>query len=182
MDIDKIFTLFYSDNPILLETVKAHSEAVAALAEKCLRENAIEADLEFVREAALLHDIGVVRCDAPGIHCFGNLPYICHGIEGRKMLNDLGFPRHALVCERHTGAGLTINDIRSQNLPLPLRDMLPIYIEEKAICYADKFFSKSGNLREEKPLGKVMAQMKAHGEEVMTRFMELHEIFRHNIN
>lgn len=182
MDIDNIFALFYSGNPILLETVRIHSEAVADLAGRCLYENGIDADLDFVREAALLHDIGVVRCDAPGIHCFGTLPYICHGIEGRKMLDDLGLPRHALVCERHTGAGITIQDIRRQGLPLPLRDMLPISIEEKAVCYADKFFSKSGNLREEKPLGKVTAQMKAHGDDVLKRFMELHEIFRHNIN
>ena len=48
---------------------------------------------------------------------------------------------YARVCERHTGAGLTLHDILSQNLPLPHHDLQPETIEEKLICYADKFFS-----------------------------------------
>ena len=50
---------------------------------------------------------------------------------------------HALVCERHVGVGLSKTDIENQRLPLPLRDMLPISIEEQIICFADKFFSKN---------------------------------------
>lgn len=177
MDIAKIFNLFYNDNNELLETVAIHSECVAGKALDCLRKRGIEADLEFVREAALLHDIGVVRCDAPSIHCYGSLPYICHGVEGRKMLEELSLPRHALVCERHTGSGLSVDDIIRQELPLPRRDMLPVSIEEKVICYADKFFSKSGNLREEKPLEKVIGQMERFGPDSLSRFMELHRLF-----
>lgn len=126
----------------------------------------------------MLHDIGVVRCDAPSIYCYGSLPYICHGVEGRRMLDELALPRHALVCERHTGSGLSCDDIIRQNLPLPHRDMLPISLEEKLICYADKFFSKSGNLTQEKPLEKVIGQMKSFGEDSFNRFMQLHSLFR----
>ncbi len=79
----------------------------------------------------MLHDIGVVRCNAPSIHCLGELPYICHGVAGREMLDNLGLHRHALVCERHTGSGLTVEDIIRQRLPLPHREMLPITTEEK---------------------------------------------------
>ncbi|MDE6077908.1 MAG: HDIG domain-containing protein, partial [Muribaculaceae bacterium] len=61
LDISGIFNLFYKDNPELLSTVATHSECVARKALECLRIKDIEADLEFVREAALLHDIGVVR-------------------------------------------------------------------------------------------------------------------------
>ncbi|MDE6424482.1 MAG: HDIG domain-containing protein [Muribaculaceae bacterium] len=177
LDISGIFNLFYKDNPELLSTVATHSECVARKALECLRIKNIEADLEFVREAALLHDIGVVRCNAPAIFCYGDLPYICHGVEGSRMLSELGLERHALVCERHTGSGLTIDDIVRQNLPLPHRDMCPRSIEEKAICYADKFFSKSGVLTEEKPLDKVMRQMEKFGPDSLRRFLDLHLIF-----
>lgn len=181
MNIDEIFEKFYIGNPELLSTVRIHSGCVARKALGCLCSNNIEADLNFVKEAAMLHDIGVVRCNAPSIFCFGQLPYICHGVEGRKILDSMGLPRHALVCERHTGSGLTIADIKAQNLPLPLRDMLPLSIEEKAICYADKFFSKSGDITEEKTLEKVIAQMEAHGKASLLRFLELHSMFKSNL-
>lgn len=177
MNIPEIFNLYYKDNPKLLATVATHSECVARKALDCLRLKGVEADEQFVKEAALLHDIGVVKCNAPAIYCYGTLPYICHGVEGRDMLDSIGLHRHALVCERHTGSGLTIEDIERQNLPLPHRDMCPVSIEEKVICYADKFFSKSGVLTEEKPLKKVIKQMQRFGDDSLRRFLELHSIF-----
>ena len=62
------------------------------------------------------------------------------------------FPRHALVCERHTGAGLSLKDIMDQKLPVPPREMLPVSMEEQVICFADKFFSKT-HLDREKTVG-----------------------------
>ena len=38
-----------------------------------------------------------------------------------KMLDSEGLPQHALVCERHIGVGLTMEDIRLQKLPLPFK-------------------------------------------------------------
>lgn len=176
-DIESIYRRFYENQEALLATVRTHSRCVANKALECLRKRGIDADLDFVEDAAMLHDIGVVGCDAPSILCCGSLPYICHGVEGRKMLESIGLPRHALVCERHTGSGLTVADIISQNLPLPHRDMVPVSTEEKAICYADKFFSKSGQLTEEKPLEKVMAQMERFGQDSLDRFLKLHSLF-----
>ncbi len=177
MNIEEIYDLYYKDNPELLTTVITHSECVARKALGCLHNKGIEADLQFVKEAAMLHDIGVVKCHAPGIFCYGTLPYICHGVEGRRILESLGYPRHALVCERHTGSGLTREDIVRQGLPLPVRDLCPVSIEEKVICYADKFFSKSGNLKEEKSFEKVVNQMKKFGDDSLNRFLELHSLF-----
>lgn len=177
MNPSQIFDLIYKDNPELLSTVVTHSECVAEKALGCLYLKGIEADYDFVKEAALLHDIGVIKCHAPGIFCYGEAPYICHGIEGRAILESLGMPRHALVCERHTGSGLSKDDIIRQDLPLPHRDMLPLSIEEKVICYADKFFSKSGNLTQEKSLDKVIGQMQSFGKDSLRRFMELHSLF-----
>ena len=41
------------------------------------------------------------------------------------------------------GAGLSIADIEKHNFPIPKRDMMPTTIEEKIICFADKFFQKT---------------------------------------
>ena len=54
-----------------------------------------------------------------------------------------GLPRHALVAERHTGTGLTLKQILERDLPVPHRDMVPVSVEEKIICFADKFYSKT---------------------------------------
>ena len=53
-----------------------------------------------------------------------------------------GFPRHALVCERHTGAGMSLQSIIDQQLPVPHRNMVPVSLEEQVICFADKFFQR----------------------------------------
>ncbi len=176
---EAIIRRFYTPGTPLYDTLMLHSEAVARKALECLRARDIDADADFVYEAAMLHDIGIIRTHAPSIHCQGPLPYICHGIEGRKMLDDNGLPRHALVCERHTGAGLTVADIIAQALPLPHRDMTPRTVEEQLVCYADKFYSKSGDLTREKPLERVIASMAAHGPDTLARFQALHARFGH---
>jgi uncharacterized protein len=177
--VESIIDRYYGNASRLRTLLTVHSRLVADKALRCARKRGLDSrlDLVFVEEAAMLHDIGIFRCDAPGILCHGELPYICHGTEGRAILDCEGLPRHALVCERHTGAGLTVDDIVSQNLPLPLRDMTPRSAEERLICYADKFYSKSGDPTEEKPLEKVIASMARHGEDTLARFMRLHEEF-----
>ena len=177
--IDPLYVIekYYQAGTPLYETLMIHSVKVRDKALECIDRHGLEVDRDFVAEAAMLHDIGIFSCDAPDIYCTGRLPYIAHGIEGRKILQEEGLQKHALVCERHTGAGLTIDDIDRQHLPLPRRDMLPISIEEKLICYADKFFSKSGDPREEKSLDRVVRSMQRHGPETLARFMELHRMF-----
>jgi uncharacterized protein len=74
--------------------------------------------------------------------------------------------------------GITIADIQKNNLPLPLRDMTPQTIEEKIICYADKFYSKSAsNLLVPKPLEKVKKSIRKYGEDKWKVFEEMMELF-----
>lgn len=144
MDPEKIIAKYYAQQPTLMELLLLHSHQVAAKAMEVLDTHPeIEADRAFVYEAAMLHDIGILRTHAPGIGCMGTEPYICHGRLGAEMLRMEGFPAHARVAERHTGTGLTCETILSQELPLPPMDFLPETIEEQIVCYADKFFSKS---------------------------------------
>lgn len=135
-------------------------------------------DVEFVREAALLHDIGILFTAVPLLGCKGKLPYLCHGIKGRELLEAAGLPRHALVCERHIGVGLSAEEIVSQKLPLPVRDMLPLSIEERIITYADLFFSKNpAKLGLERNVDKVRKSLARHGEDKVAVFDEWHALF-----
>lgn len=101
-----------------------------------------EASLQFIEEAAMLHDIGVIKVNSPKLATTGDLPYICHGNQGRIILESEGLPLHALVAERHTGVGIPLSQIVERDLPLPHRDMVAESIEEKIISYADLFYSK----------------------------------------
>ena len=80
-----------------------------------------------------------------------------------------GFPRHALVCERHTGAGLSLQQILAQHLPVPHREMVPVSLEEQVICFADKFYSKT-RLTEEKSVAKARKSLEKYGAEGLQRF------------
>jgi len=183
LDIDNLIRQYYSPGTPLYDTLVIHSRQVADLAVRlAVRYNDLHPaidplDIDFVREAALLHDIGICRTDAAGIHCHGTEPYICHGILGAEMLRQHGLPRHALVCERHTGAGLSLDDIISQNLPLPHRPMLPVTMEEKVICYADKFFSKTHLGEPARTLERVGQSLAKFGPATLARFQELTALF-----
>lgn len=136
---------YYQDSPTALRIILDHSRLVTARAVRIARHlSPTETiDLRFIAEAAMLHDIGSIFTHAPEMGCFGKLPYICHGIKGSELLNEVGLTRHALVCERHTGVGLTAEEIQKNKLPLPTRDMIPVTLEEQIICYADLFYSKN---------------------------------------
>jgi len=126
------------------ETLIMHSGLVAKKAVEIARGMGLtEGSIKFVEEAAWLHDIGIHMTNAPDLGCHGIKPYILHGILGREILESHGLLAHALVCERHVGAGLTAEEIKDSGLPLPVREMLPRTMEEKIVCVADKFFRKS---------------------------------------
>ena len=133
--------------------------------------SALKPDLEFIEAAAMLHDIGIFLTNTPQFDCFGERPYICHGILGSELLKEKGHFGLALVCERHVGVGISIEDIRRHHLPLPERDMIPVSIEEQIICYADKFFSKNGNGRPaEKSIPEIIGKLNRYGPEKVRRF------------
>ena len=159
----------------------SHSRQVADLATSIaqrLIDRGTPVDIEFVEEAAMLHDIGMCRTDAPGIYCHGSEPYILHGVIGREMLDAMGLYRHGRVCERHTGAGITAHEIVAQHLPItPVRDLLPETLEEKIICYADKFFSKSRPGEPAKTLERVRQSLAKFGPDTIARFDAMHETF-----
>jgi len=136
---------FYTPGTRLYRILLEHSQIVTEKSLDIARGlDHLKPDLEFIQTAAMLHDIGICQTLAASIGCTGDAAYICHGYLGRNLLDELGLPpEYGLVCERHTGAGITRENIISNNLPLPRRDMVPLSIEEKIICVADKYHSKN---------------------------------------
>lgn len=181
MNFQQIIDHYYTPGK-LRDILMVHSRKVADKAIKICKNPEL---IPFIEAAAMLHDIGIIQCDAIGIECHGSEPYICHGHIGAEMLRQDAhlfamtqeeIEPYARVCERHTGAGLTKEQIISQSLPLPHEDFLPETLEEQIICYADKFFSKTHS-EVEKPYERALKSIEKFGEEGAERFKQWHEMF-----
>ena len=163
IDYLSIINKYYPKDNELRRLLLKHSRQVADRVLKIAdRHPEWNMDSEFLEEAAMLHDIGIFRCDAPGIYCYGTEPYIRHGQIGGELLRQEGFPRHARVCERHTGTGLP--------------GWEPETHEEQLICYADKFYSKS-RPDQEKTVEQAVQSLRKFGEEGVVRFLAWVEQF-----
>lgn len=177
MDPIRLLEKYGRDNPVFLEVILRHSKVVAQKALK-IAEKFREADKDFIYEAAMLHDIGAFFTYFPELNPKAEKPYILHGCIGREILEREGYPKHALVCERHIGVGITKEEIISKKLPLPLRDMVPETLEEKIIAFADKFFSKiPERLDQEKSIEEIKSELAKHGEEKARIFEEWVRVF-----
>lgn len=156
-----------------------HVEAVARTALLILRHHPqLNLNEETIEAMALLHDIGIIKVNAPELGCQGEFPYICHGYLGREILEKEGLYDIAPICERHIGVGITIHDIDVQQLPLPHRDMVPLTVEERLVCFADKFFSKSAKKPDQpKPFEKILRSLSKYGPDKAVKFLEMAEEF-----
>lgn len=177
MDPIEIIEKYYDKNSEVYRILVQHSLDVT---EKALRlaegRRDLNLDLQFIEEAAMLHDIGIIKTYAPDLHCDGSFAYICHGYLGSEIMMKEGYPLHAMVCERHTGTGISLPYIEKEDLPIPHRDMLPVTMEEQLICFADKFFSKT-HLGEERSVKKARCKLEKYGEETLNRFDQWVKIF-----
>jgi uncharacterized protein len=157
----------------------AHGRAVADKAlELARRLGPAGLDLELLEQAALLHDVGAAFTAVPELGLAGDQPYIRHGVLGRAFCEARGLVRHGLVCERHLGAGIGRDEIRTRRLPLPARDMRPLSDEEILIAYADKFFTKTAAaLDAELSVAAVERGLARHGRDKVARFRDWHRRF-----
>jgi len=108
-------------------SVRRHSEKVAdkalEIADKITKANV---DMELIEIGALLHDIG--RSKTHGFK---------HALIGGKILRERSYSEKlAKICERHILGGLDKED--AIKFGLPEKDYLPVTLEEKIICLADK--------------------------------------------
>ncbi len=179
MDPLKIIHKYYKPETKAYKILLVHSRMVTKKALETARKvKHLNPDIKFIQEASMLHDIGIFKTKAPEIGCSGKKPYICHGYLGREILEKEGLPKHALVCERHIGTGLTKEDIERRHLPLPKRDMVPVSLEEKIICFADKFFSKHKEfMLKEKPIESIKEGLSDLGKDKVKKFEEWMKLF-----
>jgi len=83
-------------------------------------------DLDLLQIGALLHDIGRSKTHT-----------VKHGYVGAQILREKGMgERLALIIERHVGGGIDREE--AAELGLPPRNYIPVSLEEKIVCYADK--------------------------------------------
>ena len=177
MDYQSIIDEYYPSENELRRILMVHSRQVADRCQLIASKHPeLRLDKEFLEEAAMLHDIGIYRTNAPGIQCFGTEPYIRHGLIGGQILREKGWERHARVCERHTGTGLTAWDIEQQQLPLPHEDFMPEELEEQVVCYADKFYSKT-RPGSERTVVEAMRALEKFGWDGIRRFQKWVDMF-----
>ena len=177
MDYQTIIDKYYPAGSPLRDIYMRHCRSVSDLALEIAARKSLPLDSAEVEAAAMLHDIGIFLTDAPGIHCHGSEPYIRHGILGATLLRSDGVDESvAAVAERHTGAGINADDISELSLPLPPGDYMPRTLLERLVCYADKFYSKSGDMQR-KSLDRVRASMARHSSATLARFERLHQEF-----
>lgn len=177
MNYQNLIDQYYPVGTLRRDIYMRHCSSVANEAIEIARRNHLPLPESDIIAAAMLHDIGIFLTNAPAIGCHGTEPYIRHGILGAELLREKQFPeKFARVAELHTGSGLTAHEIEQQQLPLPKRDLVPNSLLEKLICYADKFYSKGGEMKR-KPIERVMRDMERFGCESAKRFTQLHMLF-----
>lgn len=172
-----IIKKYYEEESELYNILLTHGLSVSNKAiEIAQMHSEWEIDKTFIREASLLHDIGIYLTNAPNIRCFGYFPYIYHGYLGSRILREENLHRHALVCERHTGSGLTKEDMIRNNIPIPHKNLLPETLEEKLICFADKFYSKT-QLYKVKTIDQIKKSFSKYGADSILRFEHMLKLF-----
>lgn len=159
----RIIDKYYPEGTPLRDIYLRHARSVADLAEELRSRYMPDLDPGQVRAAAMMHDIGIFLTSAPAIHCNGSEPYILHGPLGADLLRREGAPEWmAAVAERHTGVGIG--------------DLVPRTPLEKLVCYADKFYSKSGSMQR-KSLAEVERSIARFGPDNLDAFRRLHALF-----
>ncbi len=146
--------------------VAKHAKAVAGLAveiaEAC-RKKGLKVDIPLVEAGALLHDIG--RSKTHGVN---------HVIEGVEIAKVFGFPEPIVfIIERHVGGGISKDE--AERLGWPVKDYIPLTLEEKIVAYADKLIEGSRRV----PIEKVIEKFSRFNvpQSSISRMKKLHEEF-----
>jgi len=164
----------YSSSKEVFEIVLCHSLEVLSKSIEIVNKKKMydQIDFDLIISGSILHDIGTfefLENKSP------NSEYIRHGVVGAEILRKEGLEKEALIAERHTGAGLTSEEIIANGWALPHEDFLPVSLEEKIICYSDKFSSKTPGKKDTSET--ILKEFENYGEKPLKRFLELKEMF-----
>ena len=135
----------YAPDTEAYDLIFTHCRIVSEIAEAIVVDKNIDVDKDLVVAGALLHDIGtysLYQIASTGSK-FNEEKYITHGILGYEILKNEGYDEVLCrIASNHIGVGLSREQIKERNLPLPEQDYFAESTEEKIIMYADKFHSK----------------------------------------
>ncbi len=111
-------------------SIRRHSEKVAEKAIEIAKKiRKVKVNMNLIEIGAILHDIGRTKT-----HDFK------HAFMGGKILRQRGLSNKlARICETHILGGL--DKLDAKKVGLPEKDFLPLTIEEKIICLADKYIA-----------------------------------------
>jgi uncharacterized protein len=107
-----------------------HDLLVMNISDKMIKElkrAGVDIDEKSILRGAILHDIGRSKEHS-----------VRHGFLGGEILRKDGYDRKVIkIVENHVGGGIDKQDCAK--LGLPERDFIPISLEEKIVCLADKY-------------------------------------------
>jgi uncharacterized protein len=145
------------------EKVIAHCMAVTKLSleiANLLKEKGIPIDFELVEIGALLHDIGRSVTHT-----------VQHAVLGAKIAKSASLPDSVVsIIRRHVGGGITTSEAESLGWPKDV--YVPITIEEKVVCYADKLIENGEQVPIDVTIRKLSKEMKYEAAE---RVRKLHD-------
>ncbi|MEZ5195228.1 MAG: HD domain-containing protein [Bacteroidales bacterium] len=86
--VTQIILKYYQPGSLAYKYFYTHVVKVTELSIKIARNNPhLDLDMDYIIKGSMLHDIGIIKTNAPEIGCYGKLPYIAHTYPGRKFLN-----------------------------------------------------------------------------------------------
>jgi uncharacterized protein len=133
----------YAPSDSAFQIVYEHCRIIDEIATLLIDKSRLKLDTKLIHAAAMLHDIGYYPLFDTTDRVPKNLT-ITHGVTGAEILRKENINEAICrIAERHTGVGLTRENIFKQNLPLPPRDLVAETPEEQLIMYADKLHTKS---------------------------------------
>lgn len=145
------------------EEVITHCMAVTKLAleiANLLKEKGMTIDFKLVEIGALLHDIGRSVTHT-----------VQHAVLGAEIAKSASLPDSVVsIIRRHVGGGITTSE--AENLGWPKDVYVPITIEEKVVCYADKLIENGERVPIEVTIRKLSKEMKYEAAE---RVQKLHD-------
>ena len=120
----------------------------------------ITIDLKLLEIGALLHDIG-----RSATHT------VQHAVIGAEIAKSASLPDSVIsIIRRHVGGGITTSE--AENLGWPKGVYVPVTIEEKVVCYADKLIENGERVPIEVTIRKLSKEMKYEAAEGVR---ELHD-------
>ncbi|MCL2156985.1 MAG: TIGR00295 family protein [Methanobrevibacter sp.] len=120
-----------------------------------------DVDEDLIKKGSLLHDIGRSRTNG-----------INHAIIGSKIAIEHGFSNEvASIIEKHIGSGIRKKE--AITLGLPIKDYLPVTLEEKIVSHSDNLFNGSKEVNIEFVANKWKKRL-ANPDEAIYRLKKMH--------